>query len=66
MVSIIFTFNEETKSRAKASGYEEKTVLIKHAHGDSSKETESALNLEARRMGAYQFIVGDYWGMGND
>lgn len=63
MVSIIFCFNERAKACALERGYEEITVLIKHAPGLSNEETKQKLTAEAlREIRPFQVIIGDYWG----
>ena len=63
MISIILTASPEVIQDAKADGFVERKVLVKHHGCKSTEENKSELEKQLRKLGPYQFLVSDFWGM---
>ena len=63
MVSIILAASDETKAKALAAGFKERTVLVRYDAVQSTDENRRKLEREMKAMGPYQFLAADYWGM---
>jgi hypothetical protein len=67
VISIILAANAEAKERAKAAGFTEYTVLLRHEACMSTQEEKAKRENElAMEIRPFQFLVSDYWGMGNE
>lgn len=63
MIQIILLASDEAKARAKAAGFTEQTVLIRHNGCQSTEENKRKLEREiAHQIRPYQYLVSDYWG----
>ncbi len=67
MISIILCGTDKAKGKAKKIGFTEQTVLIRHESIFSSdiKKKEEIEAMIMHDIRPYQFLVSDFWGMGN-
>jgi len=63
MICIILAASDDVKTKAKMAGFEEVTVLIRHNAVMSTEEEKRKLETEMFKLGPFQFLVSDYWGV---
>jgi hypothetical protein len=59
-MAIIMAASAECKERAKANGFTEQVVLMKHVSVSSDEKWKE--EKKVRELGPYQFAIFDYWG----
>lgn len=66
MTSIILAASKEVEAKALQNGFRKQEVLIKETACQSTAENKRKLESELFALRPYQFLVSDYWGMGNE
>jgi len=66
MVAIILAASETTKAAALKAGFREEPVLIRYNPVLSTAKNKATIERELFEMRPYQFLVSDFWGVGNE